>query len=739
MIDNVINHIRALRQGWKAYVEQADWRWRGYIQHGSRYSSEYKTLLEQLSHVSSSDKSESSILLDEIVGLLGEYHDCISDIATPMLTELHRIDPKRMKDVLDLWTKRGTLAGQLQMVLQEAFAGTEDKSWEFMLFLSTAQQSNPKKQWLHRWAEMRSLLPEDKMCATLISLAGCYSLQRIRAIFHEQRNDYSGHSDVVARDTARGAMWGLGYFTDSTETRDFLSQTVITWSKSGDSSPALGYAGIWALAQKASAENLQCLSNLQVRITHRALKKKIDQTLEELAARQGLTSEQLADQVVPSHGLDEHGEHKWSIDDYEIELKLTPQGKVERNIYGPDRKPRQSLPKTVRETHKNIWKAIQSEERELKKTLTNQKNRLEMAMIDGRSWTFTEWQRIFGLNPIMQNLAGRLVWSISEPAHSAPQSALIDGAGNWWNVEECLIKLSDSARLALNHPLQMTPEIQSSWQRTIITRQIVQPFKQVFREVYVLTPAEEETGTYSNRFAAHVVPGSHLYALTRSRNWHGKLGLWGFDGAGIGWRDFPQHRVRAYMDHDGAEQVTIDRVWFEEIDEQTNQYGAISGMPLNAVPPIAFSETMRDVDMIVAVASIGTDTTWQDWELRRQAAEVRWAEQRTAYEKIASVQAVMRANLLRALIPGLSIEDRVELEGHFVLIRGRLSKYRMHLGSGNIHLEPSGRYLCIVAGFNKGQDIYLPFEENDLKTTEIISKILLLANDEKIRDKTILR
>jgi hypothetical protein len=33
--------------------------------------------------------------------------------------------------------------------------------------------------------------------------------------------------------------------------------------------------------------------------------------------------------------------------------------------------------------------------------------------------------------------------------------------------------------------------------------------------------------------------------------------------------------------------------------------------------------------------------------------------------------------------------------------------------------------------------VYLPFEESDLKTTEIISKILLLAADDQIGDPTV--
>jgi hypothetical protein len=55
-----------------------------------------------------------------------------------------------------------------------------------------------------------------------------------------------------------------------------------------------------------------------------------------------------------------------------------------------------------------------------------------------------------------------------------------------------------------------------------------------------------------------------------------------------------------------------------------------------------------------------------------------------------------------------------------------------------VHLEPSGRYLCIVPA--PGRDrLFLPFEDDDEKTCEIISKIVLLAHDSSIRDPSIIR
>ena len=81
------------------------------------------------------------------------------------------------------------------------------------------------------------------------------------------------------------------------------------------------------------------------------------------------------------------------------------------------------------------------------------------------------------------------------------------------------------------------------------------------------------------------------------------------------------------------------------------------------------------------------------------------------------------------------------VEGHFAYVQGKLARYRVHLGSAVIHIEP-GNYLCIVPDrWGKTHDkLFLPFaDEHDSKISEVISKILLLLADDRIKDESILR
>ena len=86
----------------------------------------------------------------------------------------------------------------------------------------------------------------------------------------------------------------------------------------------------------------------------------------------------------------------------------------------------------------------------------------------------------------------------------------------------------------------------------------------------------------------------------------------------------------------------------------------------------------------------------------------------------------------------------VEVVDRHVRVKGKLASYNINMVSGVIHKAPEYRYICIVPANEEkkstgGNDIYLPYAETDRKVREIISKILLLSNDDKIEDKLIMQ
>ena len=97
--------------------------------------------------------------------------------------------------------------------------------------------------------------------------------------------------------------------------------------------------------------------------------------------------------------------------------------------------------------------------------------------------------------------------------------------------------------------------------------------------------------------------------------------------------------------------------------------------------------------------------------------------------------------MLEKLVPRLKIGDRCRLEERFLVVRGDVRTYRIHLGSGNILMEPNDQYLCIVPASGAavgGGNVFLPFE-GDRTLAIVLSKAFLLASDGQIKDQTIVR
>lgn len=160
-----------------------------------------------------------------------------------------------------------------------------------------------------------------------------------------------------------------------------------------------------------------------------------------------------------------------------------------------------------------------------------------------------------------------------------------------------------------------------------------------------------------------------------------------------------------------------------------------SRLDLTTIDRRVFSEVMRDVDLFVAVTSIGNDPTWIDGGTDRAHAGY-WRDY--AFGELGA-QAEVRRDLLEHLLPKLAIRDVATLDGCFLRVKGTLRSYKIHLGSANILMEPNDQHLCIVPGRGKdpSSTVFLPFE-GDQGLALILSKAFLLSRDDKITDQTIL-
>ena len=124
---------------------------------------------------------------------------------------------------------------------------------------------------------------------------------------------------------------------------------------------------------------------------------------------------------------------------------------------------------------------------------------------------------------------------------------------------------------------------------------------------------------------------------------------------------------------------------------------------------------MRDVDLVVSVAHAGD----VDPEASLSTIE-------------------MRESLLGEMLRLLRL-DNVELRKTHAFIKGKLGEYTVHLGSGTVQKMATGSVFIVPVHSQHRGRLFLPFIDDDPKTAEIISKIVLLAEDAKIKDPEILR
>ena len=97
----------------------------------------------------------------------------------------------------------------------------------------------------------------------------------------------------------------------------------------------------------------------------------------------------------------------------------------------------------------------------------------------------------------------------------------------------------------------------------------------------------------------------------------------------------------------------------------------------------------------------------------------------------------MRRAIVQFNLPLFKL-DNVRLEGAHAHIHGKLGDYTVHLGSGIIQQKAGAMVSVLPVHSQHRGRLFLPFLDEDPKTAEILSKIILFAEDGKIKDPFIL-
>ena len=80
----------------------------------------------------------------------------------------------------------------------------------------------------------------------------------------------------------------------------------------------------------------------------------------------------------------------------------------------------------------------------------------------------------------------------------------------------------------------------------------------------------------------------------------------------------------------------------------------------------------------------------------------------------------------------------VIVEGSFAHITGTYNDYSVHLGSGVVHQKAGSTIHLVPVWSGQRGKVYLPFLDEDPLTAQIVSKVVLFADDVSIKEPAIL-
>lgn len=384
------------------------------------------------------------------------------------------------------------------------------------------------------------------------------------------------------------------------------------------------------------------------------------------------------------------------IDDIQVYVEINEEGKAEIKQIKAG-KAVNSIPAKLKK-HPYV-EELKEVHKKLKDQYTRSRIMLEQAMEDCIRFEENELRKLMQ-NPVIWPLLRHLVFICNDQLGFYTDGLLVTA-----NAICLPLKPKDELRVAHPTDLYASNDWQA-YQKYLFDKSIRQPFKQVFRELYVPTP-EEKDAKLSLRYAGNQIQPKKTIAVLKGRRWVA---------------DYENGLQKIYYKENIIATIYAMADWFSpaDIEAPTLEYVCFhnrkdySLMKISEIPPLIFSEVMRDVDLAVSAAHAGS------------------VDPDTSHSTIE-----MRSVLVEMSMPLFHL-DNVKVKGNFAHIEGKLGNYNIHLGSGVIHQEGGAQIAVLpVHSQNRGR-LFLPFVDEDPKTAEILTKIIFFAEDDKIKDPSIL-
>lgn len=447
----------------------------------------------------------------------------------------------------------------------------------------------------------------------------------------------------------------------------------------------------------------------------------VNMALRNMATMAGYADTMRLTLAMEGEAAKEYGKYmEWhTVADVQVRIEIDAQG-IPAVVCEKEGKTLKSVPARLK---KEEWMAaVLKAYKKLKEQSRRCTRMFEQAMKDREKFSFGELLEL-NKNPIAAPVAQGLVFipaGVLTSEGKGQEGESTDGLRSGYFTERGLLgpkgqlaEIPPATLLLVAHPIELFAEgTLEAYQRgcyDAVRSGTVrkQPFKQIYREFY-LKLEEELEQPKSRAFSGYQVEPVKALACLKGQGWIADV------EEGIQKICYGQNMIagiRVLSDWVTAEDLMTPSIdWVDFYDRLSHEQ-----VCMKDVPDVVYSEIMRDVDLAVSVAYVGgvdPETCRSTMEMRKVIAEYNL-----------SLFGITNVKFVR----------------NHAVIQGKRAAYTVHMGSGVVHRKGGPQINIKAVPAQKRGRIFLPFVEEDPKTAEILSKIILFAADDKIKDSEILR
>jgi hypothetical protein len=340
--------------------------------------------------------------------------------------------------------------------------------------------------------------------------------------------------------------------------------------------------------------------------------------MEAIARDRQLNRDQLADRIIPDCGLDSNGNRTFDFGPRQFQFLLGLD--LKPMLRDPAGKKITALPKPTSKddpekaaTAIADWKLIK---KQISETVRLHSFRMESAMVEHRTWTWSEFETLLVHHPLMTHLVQRIIWATynHEGELQATFRVAEDMSYGDFNDDPC--SPSPEAMIGIPHRLSLDEKTQSLWGEVLGDYEIIQPFPQLNRETYELLEAEQNE-LEIKRFAQTKIPGATLARIMEAQGWL-KGGLHDHGDYCVHYKYFSQGNVTAIAGEYESQHVQQSSIWGDDAitgclfvqgecaqpydypkpGSWNQKQSKLTCLKLSEINSIAISEVIRDLTLV---------------------------------------------------------------------------------------------------------------------------------------------